>query len=40
MTKPNIHVIRNSEEKLQEKIDALVKTAIETREVVRCGEGR
>ena len=40
VTKPNIHVIRNSEEKLQEKIDALVKTAIETREVVRCGEGR
>ena len=40
VTKPNIHVIRNSEEKLQEKIDELVKTAIETREVVRCGEGR
>ena len=40
VTKPNIHVVRNSEEKLQEKIDELVKTAIETREVVRCGEGR
>ena len=40
VTKPNIHVIRNSEEKLQEKIDELVETAIETREVVRCGEGR
>ncbi|MDO4632858.1 MAG: tRNA uracil 4-sulfurtransferase ThiI [Eubacteriales bacterium] len=34
VTKPNLNVIRRSEEKLSEKIDELVKTAIETTEVV------
>ncbi len=32
VTKPNVNVIRRSEEKLTEKIDELVKTAIETTE--------
>lgn len=32
VTKPNVNVIRRSEEKLAEKIDELVKTAIETTE--------
>jgi len=35
--KPNINIIRRSEEKLAEKIDDLVKTALETEEVVWCG---
>ena len=34
VTKPNIEVIRRSEEKLAEKIDEMVKTAVETAEVV------
>lgn len=34
VTKPNINVIRKSEEKLSEKIDELVKTAIDTTEVI------
>lgn len=34
VTKPNIDVIRRSEENLSEKIDELVKTAIETVEVI------
>lgn len=34
VTKPNINVIKRSEEKLAEKIDELVKTAIETVEVI------
>lgn len=34
VTKPNIEVIRRSEEKLAEKIDEMVKTAIETAEVI------
>lgn len=34
VTKPNIDVIRRSEEKLAEKIDELMKTAIETVEVI------
>ena len=36
VTKPNINVIRNSERLLEEKIDELVKTALETTEVIRC----
>ena len=36
VTKPNINVIRNSERHLEEKIDELVKTALETTEVIRC----
>ncbi len=36
VTKPNLKRIQNSETKLAEKIDELVKTAVETREVVRC----
>ena len=35
VTKPNRKVIRRSEEKLAEKIDEMVKTALETREVIR-----
>ena len=34
VTKPNIEVIRRSEEKLAEKIDEMMKTAIETAEIV------
>ena len=34
MTKPNIEVIRRSEEKLAEKIDEMMKTAIETAEII------
>lgn len=36
VTKPNLKRIKKSEEKLVEKIDEMMKTAIETREVVRC----
>lgn len=36
VTKPNLNVIRNSEAKLGEKMEELVKTAIETVEVVWC----
>ena len=36
VTKPNINMIRNSERHLEEKIDELVKTALETTEVIRC----
>lgn len=36
VTKPNLKRIEKSETKLAEKIDELVKIAIETREVVRC----
>ena len=35
VTKPNLKRIKKSEEKLAEKIDEMVKTAIETREIVR-----
>jgi thiamine biosynthesis protein ThiI len=35
VTKPNINVIKNSEKKLAERIDALVAEAIETVEVIR-----
>ncbi len=34
VTKPNVKVIRRSEEKLKERIDEMVKTAIETAETV------
>lgn len=34
VTKPNIEVIRRSEEKLAEKIDEMIKTAIETAEII------
>ena len=34
VTKPNLKVIHRSEEKLGEKIDEMVKTALETREVI------
>lgn len=36
VTKPNLNIIRNSEAKLGEKMDELVKTAIETVEVIWC----
>lgn len=36
VTKPNINIIRNSEQKLSEKIDGMVETAIETAEMVWC----
>ncbi len=38
VTKPNINVIKHSETKLEEKIDELMKTAIETTEVMHIGE--
>ncbi len=34
--KPNLNIIRKSEENLNEKIDTMVKTALETAEVVWC----
>lgn len=37
VTKPNVEVIRRSEEKLAEKIDELYKTAVDTAEVIRIG---
>lgn len=36
VTKPNLNVIRNSERHLEEKIDEMVQTALETVEVIRC----
>ena len=36
VTKPNLNVIKKSEEKLTERIDELMKTAIETVEVINC----
>lgn len=36
VTKPNINIIRKSEQNLNEKIDEMVKTAIETAEMVWC----
>lgn len=36
VTKPNLRVIKRSEENLQEKIDEMVETAISTREIVIC----
>ena len=36
VTKPNLNMIRKSERKLEEKIDEMVKTALETEEVIWC----
>ena len=36
VTKPSLKKIKNSEKKLDEKIDELMKTALEMREVIRC----
>ena len=36
VTKPNINVIRNSERHLEEKIDQLVETALDTTEQILC----
>lgn len=36
VTKPSIKVIHKSEEKLAEKIDEMIKTAIETKEMIWC----
>lgn len=36
VTKPNINIIRSSERKLEEKIEEMVKVAIETTEVILC----
>ena len=36
VTRPNINVIHRSEEKLAEKIDQLVETAVDTTETVIC----
>ena len=36
VTKPNIHVIKKSEERLQEKIDDMLKEAVESAETVIC----
>ncbi len=38
VTKPNIQVIKKSEERLQEKIDDMLKEAVETAETVICEE--
>lgn len=38
VTRPNIKIIRKSEERLSEKIEEMVKTAVETAEVVLCQE--
>lgn len=38
VTKPNIHIIRKSEEKLSEKIEEMVETAVETAETRICQE--
>ena len=36
VTKPNLEYIRKSEKKLEEKIDEMMKQAIETAEIIRC----
>lgn len=36
VTKPNLEFIRKSEKKLEEKIDEMMKQAIETAEIIRC----
>ena len=36
VTKPLLHIIKNSEQKLNENIDTLIKKAIETEEIVYC----
>ena len=38
VTKPNIQVIKKSEERLQEKIEDMLKEAVETAETVLCEE--
>ena len=38
VTKPNINIIHKSETKLQEKIEEMMATAIETREVIWCDQ--
>ena len=38
VTKPNLNVIRHSEEKLVEKIDEMVQTAIDTVEIIEIDE--
>ena len=35
VTKPNINIIKKSEEKLKDVIDDLMKTALESREIIR-----
>ena len=37
VTKPNVNVIRRSEQKLMEQIDAMVEKAIETAELIVVG---
>ena len=36
VTKPNLNIIHKSETKLEEKIDQMVQTALETEEVIWC----
>lgn len=36
VTKPNLEYIRKSEKKLEEKIDGMLKQAVETAEIIRC----
>ena len=36
VTKPNVKVIRSSEKKLEEKIDAMVEEAVNSAEVIWC----
>lgn len=36
VTKPNLEYIRKSEKKLEEKIDEMLKQAVETAEIIRC----
>ena len=37
VTKPNLKVIKHSEENLEEKIDELVEEALKTAETIVCG---
>ena len=36
VTKPNLDLIKKSETKLEEKIDEMLKQAVETAEIIRC----
>ena len=36
VTKPNLNIIHKSETKLEEKIDEMVRIALETEEVIWC----
>ena len=38
VTKPKLNVIENDEKKLEDTIDELIKQAVDTTEVVVCGE--